>query len=88
MIGKGINICSHVHIEDLTRLYMHIFDAAICCCRLYVGRNGVYFAENGECEVGEIFEAVAKELSVRGCGESRPTVFTQAEMEKYAFVSG
>lgn len=87
VIGKGINIWSHVHIQDLACLYMHIFDAAICSCRLYVGRIGMYFAENGECEIGEISQAVAKELSARGCGRHYPTVFTQAEMEKYTFVS-
>ena len=87
MIGKGVNVWSHVHIEDLACLYMHIFDAAISSCRLYVGRIGMYFAESGECEVGEIFQAVGKELSARGCGGSRPTVFTQAEMEKYALVT-
>ncbi|KAG6374463.1 hypothetical protein JVT61DRAFT_4506 [Boletus reticuloceps] len=85
VIGKGLNVWSHVHIEDLVCLYMHIFDAAICSCRLYVGRNGIYFAESGECELGEIFQVVAKELSARGCGTSRPTVFTRAEMEKYTF---
>ncbi|KAF8126989.1 hypothetical protein EV363DRAFT_1298377 [Boletus edulis] len=85
VISKGLNVWSHVHIEDLVCLYMHIFDAAICSCRLYVGRNGIYFAESGECELGEIFQVVAKELSARGCGTSRPTVFTQAEMEKYTF---
>lgn len=87
MIGKGINVWSVVHIEDLVRLYMHIFDAAINSCRLYVGRIGMYFAENGECEAREIFQAVAKELSTRGCGGSRPTVFTEVEMEKCTFVS-
>lgn len=87
VIGKGMNIWSHVYIEDLACLYMHIFDAAVNSCRLYVGRNGVYFAENGECRVGDIFHAVARELSVRGCGANRPTVFTRAETEKYAFVS-
>jgi hypothetical protein len=87
MIGKGVNVWSHVHIEDLGCLYMHIVDAAISSCRLYVGRIGVYFAESGECEVVEIVQAVAKELSARGCGGSRPTVFTQAEMEKYTFVT-
>lgn len=87
VIGKGVNVWSHVHIEDLACLYMHIFDAAISSCRLYVGRIGIYFAENGECEVGDIFHAVAKELGARGCGANRPTVFTQAEMEKYPFVS-
>ncbi|KAF8440498.1 hypothetical protein L210DRAFT_982316 [Boletus edulis BED1] len=85
VIGKGLNVWSHVHIEDLVCLYMHIFDAAICSCRLYVGRNGIYFAESGECDLGEIFQVVAKELSARGCGTSRPTVFTRAEMEKYTF---
>lgn len=85
-IGKGMNIWSHVHIDDLACLYMHIFDAAVNRCRLYVGRTGIYFTENGECEVGEIFRAVAKELSARGCGASLPTVFAQAEMQGYAFV--
>lgn len=66
---------------------MHIFDAAINSCRLYVGRIGMYFAENGEGEIGDIFGVVAKELGARGCGASHPTVFTQAEMEKYVFVS-
>ncbi|KAG8213376.1 hypothetical protein J3R82DRAFT_11870 [Butyriboletus roseoflavus] len=87
MIGKGMNIWSHVHIEDLVCLYMQIFDAAINSCRLYVGRIGMYFAENGECEARETFQAVAKELSTRGCGGGRPTVFTEVEMVKYTFVS-
>lgn len=87
VVGKGVNIWSHVRIEDLACLYMHIFDAAISSCRLYVGRIGMYFAESGECEAGEIFQVISKELSTRGCGESRSTVFTEAEMEKYKFVS-
>ncbi|KAF8837258.1 NAD(P)-binding protein [Paxillus ammoniavirescens] len=83
VIGKGLNIWSHVRIEDLACLYMHIFDAAIGGCRLYTGRLGFYFGENGECTVGEICRVVAKELHARGCGDSKPTVFTQSEVEKY-----
>ncbi|KAF9236710.1 hypothetical protein BU15DRAFT_89011 [Melanogaster broomeanus] len=83
IIGKGLNIWSHVHIEDLVGLYMHIFDAAIGYGRLYSGRLGFYFGENGECAFGEIFRVVARELHARGCGDIKPTVFTQKEMEKY-----
>ncbi|KAF9223841.1 NAD(P)-binding protein [Gyrodon lividus] len=83
VVGRGLNIWSHVRIEDLVCLYMHIFDAAISCRRLYVGRIGFYFGENGECAIGEICQVVAKGLHARGCGDSKPTVFTQGEMEKY-----
>ncbi|KIK96926.1 hypothetical protein PAXRUDRAFT_825456 [Paxillus rubicundulus Ve08.2h10] len=83
VIGKGLNVWSHVHTEDLACLYMHIFDAAIGGCRLYTGRLGFYFGENGECTVEEICRVVAKELHARGCGDSKPTAFTQGEMEKY-----
>ncbi|KIJ67094.1 hypothetical protein HYDPIDRAFT_128710 [Hydnomerulius pinastri MD-312] len=79
VVGKGLNIWSNVHIEDVVHLYMCIFDYSVN----YHRPNGFYYGVNGECAVGDISRVVAEELHDRGCGDRTPTVFTKAEVKKY-----
>lgn len=80
-INAGANIWSHVHISDLSALYLLLTEAAAG----YVASGtsgpanagkatwndlGYYFAEAGECSWGEVSERVAKEGKEKGLWES------------------
>ena len=55
-IGKGENIWSNVHIEDLADLYLAALDRAPA--------GAFYYAENGECSMKQIAEAIARALNL------------------------
>jgi nucleoside-diphosphate-sugar epimerase len=57
-IGKGENIWSNVHIEDLADLYLAALDRAPA--------GAFYYAENGECSMKQIAEAIARALKLPG----------------------
>jgi nucleoside-diphosphate-sugar epimerase len=56
VIGKGLNLWSNIHIDDLADLYV---------LALEQGRAGsFYFAENGENSFGELGQAIADRLKL------------------------
>ncbi|MBI3375569.1 MAG: NAD-dependent epimerase/dehydratase family protein [Betaproteobacteria bacterium] len=57
-IGRGENIWSNVHIDDLTDLYLRIVDRAPA--------GALYYAENGENSMREICEAISRRLGFEG----------------------
>lgn len=57
-IGRGENIWSNVHIDDLTDLYLLILDRA--------PPGALYYAENGENSMREICEAISRMLGFEG----------------------
>ena len=65
-IGRGENIWSNVHIEDLADLYLAALDRAPA--------GAFYYAENGECSMQQIAQAIARVLELGGT-----TSMTQAE---------
>ncbi|KAF8896249.1 hypothetical protein BD779DRAFT_1494828 [Infundibulicybe gibba] len=68
MVGRGDNIWPNVHIDDA----------------LAHGREGFYFAENGEHTMYDIAKTIAQVLCDMGRGESpEPTTFTEKEIKRY-----
>ncbi len=65
-IGRGENIWSNVHIEDLADLYLAALDRAPA--------GAFYYAENGECSIKQIAEEIARALKLGGTAS-----MTQAE---------
>jgi nucleoside-diphosphate-sugar epimerase len=55
-IGRGANIWSNVHIEDLADLYLRALDRAPA--------GAFYYAENGECSMRRIAEAIARTMGI------------------------
>ncbi|MGQ3298346.1 NAD-dependent epimerase/dehydratase family protein [Reyranella sp.] len=69
-VGKGLNIWSNVHVEDVADLY-----------RLALGKapaGAFYFAENGEASYREICVAIARRLKL---GEPQAWPFEEAARE-------
>lgn len=57
-VGRGLNIWSHVHIEDVADLYLLALEAA---------RPGTFlFSESGEASFRDMVAAIARSLGVRG----------------------
>lgn len=59
-VGKGVNIWSNVHIEDVTELYL--------LALLHGAAGSMYFVENGEASYAQIGAAIARRL---GLGEAQ-----------------
>jgi nucleoside-diphosphate-sugar epimerase len=77
-IGRGLNVWSHVHVEDVADLYMKALDRA--------PPGSFYFVENGENSFLEMVEAIAGAL---GLGPAASWDFDEAVaalgFEKAAF---
>ncbi|QPQ25910.1 MULTISPECIES: NAD-dependent epimerase/dehydratase family protein [Lonsdalea] len=58
IVGKGVNIWSNVHIDDLCELYRLALEEA--------PSGAFYFVENGETSFAELGAALAKRLDVQG----------------------
>lgn len=58
IIGKGLNIWSNVHIDDLCELYRLALENA--------PSGAFYFVENGESSFAELGAAIAKRLEIEG----------------------
>lgn len=63
-IGKGENIWSNVHIDDVVDLYLLALEGAPA--------GSLFFAENGECSMRTIAEAISRLLGYGGRTESWP----------------
>jgi len=69
-VGRGLNIWSNVHIEDVVDLYLIALERA--------SAGAFYFVENGEASFREIAEAIARRL---GLGEPQAWPFEEAAHE-------
>lgn len=69
-VGKGLNIWSNVHVEDVADLYRLALAKAPA--------GAFYFAENGEASYRDICEAIARRL---GLGAPQPWPFEEAAKE-------
>ncbi|MBB6306744.1 NAD-dependent epimerase/dehydratase family protein [Xanthobacter tagetidis] len=63
-IGKGENVWSNVHIDDVVDLYLLALEMA--------PPGSLFFAENGECSMRTIAEAISRLLGHGGRTESWP----------------
>ncbi|KAJ3268739.1 hypothetical protein HK104_005289 [Borealophlyctis nickersoniae] len=66
-IGKGANIWSHVHVQDLARAYLVLLDALLGGDpRAGVNADGYYFVESGEHNFKDLAQAIAGALKKNG----------------------
>lgn len=63
-IGRGENIWSHLHIEDLVDLYLLMLEKA--------PPGSMFFAESGECSMRTVAEAISRLLGHGGKTEDWP----------------
>ncbi|RPD68447.1 NAD(P)-binding protein [Lentinus tigrinus ALCF2SS1-7] len=81
VVGKGASIWADVHIDDTTELFYLLFDKALTDpAKLGHGREGYYFAENGEHSLYALCKAVGTALVEAGRAENaEPTELTAEE---------
>lgn len=82
-IGKGENIWSHVHIDDVAKLYLLAIENAPA--------GSFFYVENGEASMKTVVEATSKMLGLEGKTEQisldRAIAEWGAEMAHFAFGS-
>ncbi|KAI0649350.1 NAD-P-binding protein [Trametes meyenii] len=84
MVGEGKNIHPNVHIDDVSHLYTAILEAALSGADVGHGREGFYFAENGEHTLLDIAQTIGAALKDMGRATSaEPSTFTREELDKY-----
>ncbi|KAA1475297.1 NAD(P)-binding protein [Dentipellis sp. KUC8613] len=86
VIGEGKNVWPNVEIHDVAQLFIVVFDAALAHSEHPSphGREGYFFAENGEHQLLDVYKAIAKALYELGKGKSpEPTRYTDEEVMKY-----
>ncbi|KZT23307.1 NAD(P)-binding protein [Neolentinus lepideus HHB14362 ss-1] len=84
IVGPGKNIWPLVHIDEITDLYIVLFDKARKDPSTPNGRQGFYFGENGHFTQYEVAKAIGESLVEKGRTESsEPTTFSAEELDKY-----
>ncbi|KAF9806336.1 hypothetical protein IEO21_08716 [Rhodonia placenta] len=85
VVGQGKAIWPDVHIDDVSDLYIVLFDAITTNPEgVGHGFEGFYFGENGEHTWYDISKAISKALVELGVGGTdEPTSFTDEELAKY-----
>lgn len=85
MVGKGLAIWPSVHIDDTADLYIVLFDAITSTPdKVGHGREGIYFAENGEHKWYDISKEIARAFVELGISDkSEPDTFTDEELVKH-----
>ncbi|GLB41332.1 putative NAD-P-binding protein [Lyophyllum shimeji] len=84
MVGLGKNRWNNVSIDDVADVYLVLYDAIRTNPATGHGREGYYFAENGEHTLYDVGKAIAEALVALGRGKSaEPTTFTKEEIDKY-----
>ncbi|OSD04111.1 NAD-P-binding protein [Trametes coccinea BRFM310] len=84
MVGEGKNIKPNVHIDDTVHLYEVLWDAIETCQDIGHGKEGYYFAENGEHRLHDVAKQIGKVLKDFGLADTEePSSFTQEELDKY-----
>ncbi|KAF5323088.1 hypothetical protein D9611_009274 [Ephemerocybe angulata] len=84
MIGLGKNILGHVHIEDLAELYIKLIETIMREANPGHGKEGFYFAENGEYTFYQFGTRVSEVLVELGSGtEPEVSTLSDEEIKKY-----
>ena len=77
IVGRGLNVWSNVHIDDVVDLYVLALTKAPA--------GAFYFAENGETSFGEIGAAIAKRLGLSSVEALPPQVAAERWGESKAY---
>ncbi|EMD33971.1 hypothetical protein CERSUDRAFT_67591 [Gelatoporia subvermispora B] len=85
IVGAGKAVWADVHVDDVADLYIVLYDAiATDPDAVGHGREGYYFAENGEHTWMDLGKAIGRALVEVGVSESdEPTTFEREELIKY-----
>ncbi|KAL5486104.1 hypothetical protein ACEPAI_7148 [Sanghuangporus weigelae] len=85
MVGLGKNKWPNVHIDDVTDLYIVLFDKVRADVNSVPhGREGFFFGASDEHDLYDVSKAIAQALVELGRGQSpEPTTFTEEEIDKY-----
>lgn len=79
-VEEGRNIWSIVHIHDLSSLFLKLVEAAVGGAGSATwGRNGFYFAENGEVMWRDVADEVARAAKDQGLIKASEVEFASAE---------
>ncbi|KAI0358320.1 NAD-P-binding protein [Trametes cingulata] len=85
VLGKGISRWGDVHIDDTADLHILLLDALLSTPeKVSHGRNGWFFAANGEHSMRELHEAVAEALFSLGRIKNKELIpYTKEDLDKY-----
>jgi len=85
MVGKGVNIWPNVHIKEVADLYILLLARVLQePDKVPHGREGFYFAENGEHTFYEVSKAIGEGLVAIGKSpDAEPSSFSKEEIDKY-----
>jgi nucleoside-diphosphate-sugar epimerase len=77
IVGRGLNVWSNVHIDDVVSLYLLVLNKAPA--------GAFYFAENGEASFSDIGAAIAKRLGLASVEALPPQVAAERWGESKAY---
>ncbi|KZV77138.1 hypothetical protein PENSPDRAFT_645414 [Peniophora sp. CONT] len=87
VVGKGLNVWSHIEVHELAELYNLIIVNALNNDGFPSGREGIYFGENGSYPMIDACKAYSQALYDAGKGRSpEPESFSQKELEDIGFL--
>ncbi len=82
-LGKGLSRWSHIHVDDLSSLYVFLLEKALEG-KADTGYNGFYFSETGEHAWKDITAKIAEELyKNKAITSPDVTEFTNEEVETF-----
>jgi len=83
IVGKGLNIWNHVHIDDIANFYVLLLEKALKG-EASTGKDGIYFCESGEHTTKDAFEKIAEALyQLKLVGEPGVSEFTKEDIDTY-----
>ncbi|KAI0767997.1 NAD-P-binding protein [Trametes elegans] len=87
VLGKGVSIWGNVHIDDETDLQIRIFDTLLSTPeKVSHGRDGYFFAANGEHSTIEVLKVIAETLYALGrISTPEPVPYAKEELGKYLY---
>ncbi|KAH9895219.1 NAD-P-binding protein [Cubamyces lactineus] len=88
MVGEGKNIWPDVHINDVAHLYEVLWNNVLSCKDIGHGKEGYYFAENGEHKLYDVAKRIGVVLKDFGLANTEePSTFSKEELDKYFYGS-
>jgi len=84
MVGPGLNVWHHVHIDDTVDLYIILYDSIMSDPHTGHGRDGFYIGENGEYSMVQLAKTFSEAFVELGLGtDPEPKSFTPEENSKF-----
>ncbi|KAI0364431.1 NAD-P-binding protein [Pilatotrama ljubarskyi] len=84
MVGEGKNMWANVHIDDAVYVYEVLWNSIVSGKGIGHGKEGYYFAENGEHRLYDIAKAIGAALKDLDLAETdEPSSFTKEELVNY-----